>query len=126
VPHPNASITRLIAGPGKPDTAEKPSTTGAELRRTYQTATGQLAEAFARILLRYYPGNKLLQVDLASGPGDTLIGFGPEMLGPFYAASGCLNGVEAKKGPACHIARDAPGKSAIRQVARPWRPAKKP
>jgi len=59
----------------------KPSVTGAELRRTYQTATGEVSAAFARILLRYFPADKLLQVDFSSGPGETRIGFGAEMLG---------------------------------------------
>jgi hypothetical protein len=59
----------------------KSSSTGAELRRSYQTAAGEVATAFARILLRYNPADKLLQVDLSSGPGETRIGFGPEMVG---------------------------------------------
>jgi hypothetical protein len=59
----------------------KPSSTGAELRRSYQTATGEIAAAFARIFLRYIPAEKLLQVDLSSGPGETRIGFSAEMLG---------------------------------------------
>jgi hypothetical protein len=59
----------------------RPSSTGAELRRTYQTATGEVAAGFARIFLRYNPADKLLQVDLSSGPGETRIGFGAEMLG---------------------------------------------
>jgi hypothetical protein len=61
--------------------AENPATTGAELRRTYQTATGEIAAAFARVLLRYYPANKMLQVDLISGPGETRVGFGAKMFG---------------------------------------------
>lgn len=65
----------------KADAAEEPATTGAELRRTYKTRTGQLVEAFARIMLRYYRGAKLLQLDVISGPGETRVGFGPEMLG---------------------------------------------
>jgi hypothetical protein len=67
--------------PGKRDTVGGPTTTGAELRRTYRTGAGEFADAFARIVLRYYPEKKSLQVDLATGPGDTRVGFGPEMLG---------------------------------------------
>lgn len=66
--------------PGKRDTAGGPATTGAELRRTYQDEAGKVADAFARIVLRYYPEKKALQVDLVSGPGDTRVGFGPEVL----------------------------------------------
>lgn len=66
---------------GKRDDEKSPSVTGASLSRTYQTGAGEAAAAFARILLQYYPANRLLQVDIASGPGETRIGFGPEMLG---------------------------------------------
>ncbi|MGY4305171.1 hypothetical protein ACVIJ6_002414 [Bradyrhizobium sp. USDA 4369] len=75
------SAEAYVQVPGKRDTAGGPKTTGAELRRTYQTGAGEIAEAFARIVLRYYPEKKSLQVDLATGPGDIRVGFGAEMLG---------------------------------------------
>jgi hypothetical protein len=77
----NKSAQAYVQVAEKPDTANAPSVTGAELTRTYQTAAGEVAAAFARILLRYYPADKLLQVDLSSGPGETRIGLGPETLG---------------------------------------------
>jgi hypothetical protein len=67
-----------IAGNGE---AENPATTGAELRRTYQTENGEIAPAYARILLQFYPADKMLQVDLISGPGETRVGFGAKMFG---------------------------------------------
>jgi hypothetical protein len=66
---------------GKRETADKSITTGAELRRTYQTATGEVANAFARILLRYFPSDKSLEVDVSSGPGEIRVGFGPDIAG---------------------------------------------
>jgi hypothetical protein len=67
--------------PGKRETAGGPTTTGAELRRTYQPSAGEVADAFARIILRYYPEKKSLEVNLLTGPADTRVGFGPEMIG---------------------------------------------
>jgi hypothetical protein len=67
----------------------KSSVTGGELRRTYKSATGEIIAAFARILFRYNAADRLLQVELTSGPGDTQVGLGPQTLGiseeTFYA-----------------------------------------
>lgn len=59
----------------------KSSVTGGELRRTYKSVTGEISAAFARILFRYNAADKLLQVELTSGPGDMQIGLGPQTLG---------------------------------------------
>ncbi len=65
---------------GKQDAA-KPSVTGVELRRTYHSVTGEITAVFARILLRYYAADKMLQIEFTSGPGETRVGLGPEGLG---------------------------------------------
>jgi hypothetical protein len=66
---------------GKQDDPAKSTVTGAELRRTYHTVRGEITAAFGRILLRYFAADKMLQVELTSGPGDTRVGLGPEALG---------------------------------------------
>jgi hypothetical protein len=67
----------------------KSSVTGGELRRTYKSVTGEITAAFARLLFRYNAADKLLQVELTSGPGETQVGLGPQTLGiseeSFYA-----------------------------------------
>lgn len=67
----------------------KSSVTGGELRRTYKSETGEIIAAFARLLFRYNSADKLLQVDITSGPGETRVGLGPQTIGitqeTFYA-----------------------------------------
>jgi hypothetical protein len=72
------SAQAYVQSVGKQDAA-KPSVTGAELRRTYHTIKGEITSAFARILFRYYDAEKVLQLDVTSGPGEVRVGLG---LGP--------------------------------------------
>ncbi len=61
--------------------AAQPSLTGAAIDTDYVDGNGNIVNAFAKIILRYFAGDRVLQLTIDSGPANITIGLGANALG---------------------------------------------